>query len=46
MNSYMWPECFFELTTIHKTQFFVQKVNFVIEDGRIQLKIQPNESLL
>ena len=25
MNSYILPESFFQLTTIHRTQFFVQK---------------------
>ena len=37
MNSYILPESFFHPTTIHRTQFFVQKFNFVIKDGRIQL---------
>ena len=47
MNSHILPESFFELTTIHSTQFFVQKFNFVIKDGRIQLpNTQANESLV
>ena len=28
------PESFFEPITIHRTQYFVQKFNFVIKDGR------------
>ena len=40
MNSHILPESFFEPTTIHSTQFFVQKFNFVIKDGRIQLNFQ------
>ena len=40
-------ESFFEPTAIHSAQFFVQKFNFVIKDGRIQLSnIQANESLV
>ena len=46
MISYILPESFFEPTTIHRTQFFVQKFNFVIKDGRIQHSIQTNESLV
>ena len=47
MNSHILPESFFELTTIHSTQFFVQKFNFVIKDSKIQLpNTQPNESLV
>ena len=37
MNSYILPESFFQPTAIHKTQFFVQKFNFVIKDGTMQL---------
>ena len=37
MNSYILPESFFQPTTIHITQFFAQKFNFVIKDGRMQL---------
>ena len=38
---------FSEPTTIYRTHFFVQKFNFVIKDGRIQLSnIQANESLV
>ena len=39
MNSYILPESFLQPTTIHRTQFFVQKFNLyiVIKDGRIQL---------
>ena len=33
MNSHILPESFFEPTTIHRTQFFVQRFNFVIKDG-------------
>ena len=46
MNSHILPESFFEPTTIHRTQFFIQKFTFVMKDGRIQLSnIQANESL-
>ena len=41
MNSHILPESFFEPTTIHRTQFFVQRFNFVIKDGRIQLSNIP-----
>ena len=45
--SHILPERFFEPTTIHRTQFFVQKFNFVIKDGRMQLSnIQANEYLV
>ena len=45
--SHILPESFFEPTKIYRTHFFVQKFNFVIKDGRIQLSnIQANESLL
>ena len=45
--SHILPESFFEPTTIYRTHFFVQKFNFVIEDGRIQLSnIQANETLV
>ena len=45
--SHILPESFFEPTTIHRTKFFVQKLNFVIKNGRIQLSnIQANESLV
>ena len=37
MNIYIWPKNIFQPTIIHRTQFFVQKFNFVIKDGRIQL---------
>ena len=44
--SYILPESFFQPSTIHRTQFFVQKFNFLIKDGRMQLSnIQANESL-
>ena len=47
MNSHILPESFFEPTRIYRTQLFVQKFNFVIKYGRIQLSnIQANESLL
>ena len=47
INSYILPESFFEHTTIHRTQLFVQEFHFVIKDGRIQLSnIQANESLV
>ena len=47
MNSHMLPESLFEPTTIYRTQTFVQKFNFVIKDGTIQLSnIQGNESLV
>ena len=47
MNSHKLPESFFEPTTIQRTHFFLQKFNFVIKDGRIQLSnIQANESLV
>ena len=40
------PGNFFEPTTSHRTQFFVQKFNFLIKDGRMQLpNIQANESV-
>ena len=42
--SHILPESFFEPTTIHGTQFFVQKFNCLIKDGKIQLsKIQANK---
>ena len=45
--SHILPKSFFEPTTIHRTQFFVQKFNFVIKDGRTQLSnIKANESLV
>ena len=45
--SHIFPESFFEPTTIYGTHFFVQKFNFVIKDGGIQLaNIQTNESLM
>ena len=45
--SHILPGSFFEPTTIHRTKFFVQKFNFVIKNGRIQLSnIQANESLV
>ena len=37
MNSHILPKGFFEPNIIHRTQFFVQKFNFVIKDDRIQL---------
>ena len=45
--NHILPESFFEPTTFHRTQCFIQKFNFVIKDGRIQLSdIQANESLV
>ena len=45
--SHILPESFFEPTTIHGTQFFVQKFNCVIKDGKIQLSnIQADEFAL
>ena len=47
MNSHILPESFFEPTTIQRTQFFVQKFNFGIKDGRIQLSnIQASQYLV
>ena len=45
--SHILPESFFEPTTIDRITFFVQKFNFVIKNGRMQLSnIQENESLV
>ena len=45
--SHILPESFFEPTTIHGTQFFVQNFSCVIKDGKIQLSnIQADEFAL
>ena len=45
--SHILPESFFGPTTIHRTNFLVQKFNFVIKNGRTQLSsIQTNEYLM
>ena len=45
--SHILQESFFEPTKIHWTELFVQKFNFIIKDGGIQISnIQANESLV